>query len=46
MDVLDKEYIKNVYFVNDEKEIKVDGNKKIAVLKIKLASRATTGQKK
>ncbi len=46
MSLKDKEYIKNVYFVNDEKEIKVDGNKKIAVLKIKLASRATTGQKR
>lgn len=46
MNIKDKEYIKNVYFVNNEKEITIDGGQKIAVSKIKLAGRATTGQKK
>ena len=45
MNLKDSETIINAYFVNEEKNIKVNNKTSIPVLKIKLASRATQGQK-
>lgn len=45
MNLKENETIVNVYFINKEKEFKINEKTTIAVSKIKIASRATQGQK-